>query len=279
MGETMRKIINLVEKVVTYALLVVLVGMALFPLFWIARSSLLHRVEVFKIPPVLITIPTLDSYRSILISEFTRFLMNSLVISVCTVLIVVAIGSFVGYVLARFEIRHKESLFFFILSTRMGPPIAFALPYYLLFARFQLLDTYPAMIIIYIVYTLAFVIWVMRDFFTDLPKSMEESAMIDGCSRLGAFWRIALPLAFPGVITCAILAFIFVWNEFFYAMVLTRSKIQPYTVQMPAYIGYMRIRWEEMCAGSVLAMIPVILLALVLRKRVIRGLTFGAVKG
>jgi len=205
--------------------------------------------------------------------------MNSFIISIATVAIVISVGSFAGYVLARFEMRRKESLFFFILSTRMGPPVAFALPYYLLFAKFNLLDTYPGMVIIYIVYTLAFVIWVMRDFFADLPKAMEESAMIDGCSRLGAFARIALPLALPGAITCAILAFIFTWNEFFYAMVLTRSRIQPYTVQMPAYIGFMRIRWEEMCAASILALIPVITLTMILRKRVIRGLTFGAVKG
>ncbi len=275
----MDKVVKLVLRVGTYFLLITLSGIALFPLFWILRTSFLRRVDVFKIPPILITLPSLEAYKSVLNSEFMNFLLNSAIISVVTVAIVATIGSLSGYVLARFKIKHKEFLFFFILSTRMGPPVAFALPYYLLFSRFGLLDTYLAMIIIYLVYTMAFVTWVMKDFFEDLPIAMEESAMIDGCSRLGSFFRIALPLALPGVITCAILAFIFIWNEFFYAMVLTRSRVQPYTVQIPAYIGFMRVRWEEMCAAGILALIPAITLAIILRKRVIRGLTFGAVKG
>lgn len=134
------------------------------------------------------------------------------------------------------------------------------------------------MILIYMVYNLAFCIWMVRSFFEDIPKELDEIAMIDGCSQLGAFARVSLPIALPGIITTAILSFIFTWNEFFYAMILTRKATQPYAVQMPAFIGFMRIRWEEMCAAATLALIPVIALAVLGRKRLMRGMTFGAIK-
>ena len=130
----MSRVSRSAETIVAYFLLVVLSAIALFPLFWILRTSFLRRVDVFKIPPVLLAVPNLESYKNVLNSEFMRYLMNSLVISMVTVAIVISVGSLAGYVLARFDIRHKERLFFFILSTRMGPPVAFALPYYLLFA-------------------------------------------------------------------------------------------------------------------------------------------------
>jgi len=235
-------------------------------------------MEALTIPPQWIFLPVLRNYQRVLFGEFSGYLMNSFIISIVTVCITITMATLSGYGFARYQIRYKENMFLFALTTRMGPPIAFALPYYLLYNRLNLLDTYLGMILIYMVYNLAFCIWMVRSFFEDIPKELDEIAMIDGCSQLGAFARVSLPIALPGIITTAILSFIFTWNEFFYAMILTRKATQPYAVQMPAFIGFMRIRWEEMCAAATLALIPVIALAVLGRKRLMRGMTFGAIK-
>jgi len=235
-------------------------------------------MQALTIPPQWIFFPTLENYRAVLFGEFPRYLINSFIISAVTICVTIIMATLSGYAFARYEIPYKENMFFFALTTRMGPPIAFALPYYLLYNRLNLLDTYLGMILIYMVYNLAFCIWMIRGFFKDIPKELDEIAMIDGCSQIGAFARVSLPIALPGIVTTAILSFIFTWNEFFYAMILTRKATQTYTVQMPAFIGFMRIRWEEMCAAASLALIPVVILAVIGRKRLIRGMTFGAIK-
>jgi len=265
-------------KILAHLMLIICMVIALFPLLWIIRESFATRMVALSIPPQWIFLPTLENYKAVISGDFSDYLLNSFIITGATVCITITMATLSGYGFARYKFPYKKNMFFFTLTTRMGPPIAFALPYYIMYIRLHLLDTYLGIILIYSVYNLAFCIWLIRGFFQDIPKELDEIAMIDGCSEIGAFIRISLPLAIPGIITTAILSFIFTWNEFFYAMILTRRDTQPYTVQLPNLIGFTRIKWEEMCASAVLALIPVIALALIGRKRLVRGITFGSIK-
>lgn len=268
-----------VKRIGLYACILMLVTIALFPLFWIVLSSFKMPVDISSSHPVWIFAPTLRNYSIVLFeSDFLRNLLNSTILATVSVAIVMVIGPLAGYSLSRFKIKHKESFFFFVLTTRMGPAVIFALPLYLLFGDFGLLDTYQGMILVYILYNLAFCIWMCRGFFDEIPVEFEESAMVDGHSRLGAFRRITLPLATRGLIATAIICFILTWNEFFYSMILTRFFAKTFTVGLTGYVGVPRIQWELMTAASTIAVLVPILFAILARKYIIRGLTFGAIK-
>lgn len=268
-----------VTDILKYSILVVASVIALFPLYWIVMTSLKLPADSLSMPPRWIFEPTLRNFRIIFLEDpYPRFLLNSLIIVTSSVLLVVLIGSLAGYVLARFRIPHKESFFFFILTTRMGPPVAFAVPFYIIMAGLRLIDSYLAMVLIYILYNLAFVIWMTRGFFQEVPLDVEEAATLDGCSRLETFLRIALPLATPGIIATAVFCFIVTWNEFFYAMVLTSDAAKTFTVHMPSFVGAPRMRWSEMSAASVVAIIPAIAFAIAVRKYLVRAFTLGTVR-
>jgi multiple sugar transport system permease protein len=261
-----------------YALLLLALLIALFPLFWLVRTSISTRRIALAEEPVWLFKPTFDAYRSVFESDYPRYLMNSAVVVTASVAMVMILGTLAGYSLARFPIRGKEDWFFYVITTRMGPPVAFALPFYIIYERTDLLDSYLGMIVMYVVVNLAFAVWMTRSFFEDIPKSQEESAMVDGLSRLQAFLRVTLPQAAPGLIATAIFIFIIAWNEFFYAAMLTRDSARTFTTALPQFVGFSRIRWEEMAAASVVSVAPVMVFAALVRRNLVRGLTFGAVK-
>jgi multiple sugar transport system permease protein len=160
----------------------------------------------------------------------------------------------------------------------MGPPIAFALPMYLIFTDVGLVDTLPGMVVIYILMNLAFTMWMMKGFFDEIPAKLEEAARIDGYSQPAAFRRVALPLARPGIVATSIFIFIFTWNEFFYAFILTNSVAKPYTVQLLSFQGSYRPQWGQLFAAATVASVPPVVFAAMVRKKLARGLTFGKVK-
>lgn len=269
-----------VKKSALYLSLLIIVVVAIFPLFWIFLSSLKMPNDIFAPERMLTFSPTLTNYARLF--EFGTFpsdLLNSVIISLVSISIAMVIGVFAGYALSRFRFKHEKSFLFFALTTRMGPAVVFALPFYLLYKDFGLIDTYLGMFIIYTFFNLAFAVWMSKIFFDEVPKQFEESAMVCGCSRLDAFRRITLPLASRGLIVAALLCFIFTWNEFFYAMVLTRSAARTFTVSLLQFVGAPRIRWELLFAASTIAVSIPIIIAVILRKYLIRGLTFGLVKG
>jgi ABC-type glycerol-3-phosphate transport system permease component len=159
----------------------------------------------------------------------------------------------------------------------MAPRIAFGLPFYVLFLNIQLLDTYTAMIIVYVMFNLAFAMWMIKGFFDEVPKSLEEAARMDGYSKFEAFRRVALPLVTPGIIATAIFVFIFTWNEFFYALILTNQEAKTYTVQLLAYRGTYTPKYGQLFAASTVAVVPPIIFAMAVRNKLIQGLTFGQV--
>lgn len=249
---------------------------ALFPLLWLLRTSFATRKDVLSTD--FFIFPSLKSYKEVLSGDYPNYLLNSLIIVLVTVLIVMCFGTLAGYGLARFRIKSKESWFFYLLTTRMGPPVAFALPYFLIYQSLGLIDTHLGITSMYVMINLAFSIWMMRSFFEDIPHSTEEAAMVDGLSRLRAFVKITLPQARSGLIATATFVFIVSWNEFFYAAMLTRREARTFTTHLPTFISFSRIHWEEMAAASMVGILPVVLFAVFVRQHLVRGFTFGQVR-
>jgi len=203
---------------------------------------------------------------------------DSLIISAGSMAICVLVGAPAAYAFARFR-TGGENLSFWVLSTRMFPPVASALPLFLVFRFLHLLDTHLALIIANTIFNLPFVIWLLKGFFEDLPAELEEAAVIDGTTVFGAFRRVALPLVAPGVVVTALFSFIFTWNEFMFALLFTRRDVRTLTIIVPSLVGGHEILWGEIAAVGVVAIIPNVILALMLQRFLVRGLTLGAVKG
>jgi len=271
------------EKKHVIILIILIIGIALViflsPVFWMVLTSFKEKGEYFSYPPVFIS-------RSFDLSHFARGLqiggrkgiVDSFIIALFATLLSMAVGSLGAYSLARFRIGGKN-LAFWILSIRMMPPIASVLPLFLFYRFLHLLDTYQALVITYSILNIPFAVWMLKGFFEELPVELEEAALVDGCGRFGAFYKIALPLIAPGLVATALFCFIFSWNEFFFALILSRSRITPVTVVISGMIGGHEILWAEISSVATMASLPVIAIAIILQRYLVRGLTMGAVKG
>jgi multiple sugar transport system permease protein len=269
---------NLVQSVVIYSVLIVAVLLAVFPLYWVIATSLKLRVDVFKMPPVWFFEPTLDNFRLVLTSRFPGYFMNSLIISVGSLIVSLLIGVPTAYGLARLKTKKKRDIMFFILSTRMAPPAVFIIPFYILWSRLDLIDTHLALIVMYSLFTVSFVVWMMTSFFEEVPIEVEEAAWLDGCSRWGCFFKVSLPCVRGGLVAATILAILLSWNEFFYALILTAFDTKTMPVALPGYIGFVRMRWGELCAAATIVVIPVLVFALIVQKNIVRGLVGSAIE-
>lgn len=267
------------KNIGTYLVLSIYAIICIFPLYWLITTSFKLPLDVFSNKLLGFFTISMENYRSILLNNsYPTHLLNSFILSLSAVLITLPIGSLAGYVFARFPIRNKDTWFFTILTTRMAPPMAFAVPLYLLIVRLGFIDTHIGIISIYIFMNLAFCIWMARGFFEEIPIEFEEAATIDGCSRMGAFFRIAIPQVLGGLIATSILMFIFTWNEFFFASIMTQYAAKPFTVHLTSFFGSRRILWGELSAASTIgSMIPIIF-AIFVRRYLVRGLTFGVIK-
>lgn len=273
-----------VGKVVTAAVVIVALAFFLFPVLWMFLTSFKTEAEYFHYPPVFIpkSFALTNYFNAMRLPPDGRGgiqgLRDSLIISVATTLVSVTVGALAAYSFSRFR-TGGENLSFWVLSTRMFPPVASALPLFLIFKQFQLLDKHLALIVANTIFALPFVIWLLKGFFDDLPVELEEAALIDGCTHFGAFARVALPLVAPGLVATALFSFIFTWNEFMFALLLTRRDVRTLTVIVPSLVGGHEILWGEIAAVGTVAIIPGIILALLLQRYLVRGLTLGAVKG
>jgi multiple sugar transport system permease protein len=268
-----------VKKIIFIVITVVVFAFILFPPIMLFLTSIKTEVDALSFPPKWIFRPTPDNYTDIFhTSRFLRYLQNSVIVAAMNTAVSIGLGSLAAYSLARFKFRGSENLAFWILSIRMMPPVAAIIPLYIIMKNLHLLDTPWCLVIVYLTFNLPFVVWMMKGFFEDVPREIEEGALIDGCSDFGVFRKVALPLAAPGLAATAILVFIFSWNEFLFALILTGTK----AVTLPVgIIGYMKetgINWGYMTAGGTLALIPVIVFTVLVQKHLVKGLTFGALK-
>ncbi len=251
-----------------------------FPLYWIFTMSLKREVDILASPPAWIFTPTLESYLQILREgEIIGFFRNSLIVGVGATMVGLLVGVPAAYILARHEFKGRTDYDFWILSTRMAPPVATLVPFFVLYRQLGLQDTHLGLIVAHVAQNLAIVIWVMKGFFSDLPPELEEAALVDGASQWQTFTRIMVPLALPGIVATGILSFLFSWNEFLFALVLTNNEARTAPVGLHAFIGYQEVQWGALSASATIMLLPVLLLLVLFQRQIVRGMTLGAVRG
>jgi ABC-type glycerol-3-phosphate transport system permease component len=264
-----------------YAALIALAVIFLFPLLWVLGLSLKTRLQVFADPPLFVWWPTLENYLDVLgRSDFLKALVNTLVVSLSAVTLSLCVGVPAAYAFARFPFRGSSLLFFALLVMRMLPPIAVLVPMYVLFSKIGLATTRLSVVLAYSTFSLPLVVWIMRGFFEDLPRELEESAWIDGATRYGALAHIVLPLAKPGIAAASILCLQLAWNDFLFAAVLTSNATQTLPVKMMAFsAGDSGVDWGGLTASGMLVILPVIIFSFMAQRHLVAGLSSGAVKG
>jgi multiple sugar transport system permease protein len=262
------------------AAVIAIVIIALTPYVWMLLTSFKGRLDALADRPVWMFDPTLEHYGDVLIDKkYLPLVWNSLFVAVGTTILSLAIGVPAAYVFARARFAGKEDLFFFFLTTRMAPAISVVVPMYLLFNKLGLLETRIVVVLAHSTFNLSLVVWMMRGFFAEIPPQMDEAAQLDGHTRAGAFVRVLLPLAAPGIAATAVLCFILSWNEFLYAFILASFESRTLTVGIPGLVTPHGTLWGQVAAVAVVATLPILLFTAVVQRHLVRGLTFGAVKG
>jgi multiple sugar transport system permease protein len=267
-----------------YILLLLSVFAAVIPVYWMVTISLKSEVDQFATPPRWLQFaPTSAHYYDAFISRsFGQYLLTSITVAGLSTICAVTLGTLAAYGLARFKLRARldQRLSVWILSTRMFPPIVSAVPLFLMMRDLRLLNTLTSLVIVYTALNLPFVVWMMRGFFRELPRELEEAAMVDGDSRLGALVRVILPLVTPGLAATAVFCLIVSWNEFLLALVLTQTDASmTLPVGIAGRVTQYEIKWGVMSAAGVVAMIPILVFAMAVQRYLVRGLSLGAVKG
>lgn len=292
--------------VIVYALI------AMIPLVWIVLTGLKTPPDAIAYPPKVVFEPSLEGYvnlftarsrqtpeymaslppptswydelvrkRNMVITGPSRFAeryMNSIVIGFGSTFLAVFLGTIAAYGFSRFKVPLKDDLLFFILSTRMMPPIAVAVPIFLMYRTLGLSDTYLGMIILYTMVNVSLAVWLLKGFIDEIPMEYEEAALVDGYSRMQAFWKVVLPQAKTGIAATAIFTLIFAWNEYAFALLLTSGRAQTAPPFIPIIIGEGGLDWPAVAAGTTLFLLPIVFFTVLLRKHLLRGITFGAVR-
>lgn len=263
-----------------YLAVLVAVVISLFPIVYLLITSFKPPELTFAIPPVWTFTPTLENYQQVFAGgTFVKYFLNSLFVALGATAIGLVLGSFAGYGFARFSFRGSLWLRLGSLVPQMLPPITIIVPLYVLFNATKLTDTRTSLVISYLTFTIPLAIWMMTGFFADVPEELEESAMIDGCSRMGALFRVSLPIVTPGLAATAILCFIYCWNEFLYAVILTGRDARTLPVTITSFMTNKAILWGRIAASGSLVLVPVLIFALLAQRYLVRGLSRGAVKG
>jgi multiple sugar transport system permease protein len=250
--------------------------LVLFPVLWLVQVSFRPNEDIHGY--ALAFAPTLDHYRALWTGIFPGSFVNSVVVSLSSTALALLLGMPAAYALTRARLRRGRRIALWILATRMAPPIAFTIPFFLAFRAVGLLDTQVGLILVYLPFNLALVIWMMQTFFEGVPRALEEAAWIDGCGVWQAFLRVSLPLSAPGLAATAVLCFILSWNDFFFALVLTRTNASTAPVAIVNFIQYSGWEWGRIAAAATLVMLPVVVFSLLVRNYLVRGLTAGGTK-
>ncbi len=263
---------------IRYTILAALLVADLFPVYWVLSMSLKPARQVFSYPPVFLYHPTLENYQTVLFgTDFSRLTFNSAIAALGSTALALGIGSPAAWGISRHQIGGRTFLMA-LLSIKLIPVITIVIPVFLLFVKVRLVDTYVTLPLAYLVINLPFAIWMMKAFIDDIPSEIEESVILDGGTTLTLLSRIVVPLAMPGLIATSIFCFIFAWNEFVLAVVLTRVTARTAMVGLATFVSEEAIHWGAMSAAGIVVMLPPILLALALQKYLVRGLTAGALK-
>ena len=269
------------QRWVAGATLLLLVGLTAFPFYWGIVASLTPEAALFREPSLWPTHIILDHYRALFDErDFWIPIRNSVIVAGTTTLLCIAIGSLAAYALARLEFRGKTTILSLILAVTMFPQISIVSPLYLLLRALGLIDTYPGLILPYLTFAMPLAVWLLVGFFRQLPLDLEEAALVDGATRWQSFTRVILPVSVPALATTAILTFIYCWNEFLFALSFTLGPDrQTVPVAIALFRGQYQVPWGQILAAAVVATAPVAALVLIAQRRIVQGLTAGAVKG
>lgn len=283
----------LLGQMIVYLLVLMLVFAVVAPFAWMILSSISPQVELSAVPPHWIPEqPTLDRYKALYqgtggngailpagVEKFVQGFTNSMVVSIMTTFICVTAGSMAAYALARLPIPGKSRVMVGILGSQMLPIVVIVIPLYLLMQQFVLMDSRRGLVLLYSGFMLPTVIWIMHNYFLTIPQDLEQAAMIDGCSRISAFVRVVLPLSGPGLVAVSAFTFLSSWNEFFMALIFTASNAKTIPVVVTEFSSQFGTDYGLMATGGVLGSIPPLILAFLLQRYIVAGLTAGAVKG
>ena len=263
------------------AAIAALVLASAFPFYWAIVSSLTPEARLYERRSLIPTTLVLDHYRALFAErDFLVPIRNSLIVAGSTTVFCVVVGGLCAYALARLRFRGKAPILGLILAVSVFPQIAVISPLYLVLRELRLINTYPGLILPYLTFAMPLTVWLLVGFFRQLPAELEEAAMVDGASRLRALWEIILPLAVPGLATTAILTFVYSWNEFLFALSFTLGpERQTVPVAIALFRGQYQVPWGQILAAAIVATAPVTLLVLLFQRRIVQGLTAGAVKG
>jgi multiple sugar transport system permease protein len=287
---------------------------ALIPVIWIVLTAFKTQPDAINIPPKLFFQPSMQGFVNLFTdrrelsqteaeqlrqnpnlpwadsvalergqtitgtSQYSNRLTNSLIIAGASTVLSVVLGLLSAYSFSRFHIPGAGDLLFFILSTRMLPPVVVTIPIFLMYRSIGLQDNHIGMILLYTVFNLSFSVWLLKGFLDEIPREYEEAAMVDGYTRLQAFFRIVLPQALTGIAATTVFCLIFAWNEYAFALMLTTDKARTAPPAIPSVLGRGGIEWNTIAAGSLLFLIPVVIVTFALRKYLLRGVTFGAIR-
>jgi multiple sugar transport system permease protein len=262
-----------------YAAALALTVFFVFPVYWLFSISFKTPAEIFHFPPVWYPQSIqFANYQVLFKDGDATTVWNSLVLAGVSTVIAMLLGTMAAYSLVRFK-TGGENLAVWIISQRMMPPIAIVFPIFLLYVWFGWVDSYHGLIILYTAFSLPYVTWMMRGYIEDIPLELEESALVDGCTRWQVLWRVVFPMARTGLFATAVFTFVFAWNDFLFALVLTRTEVITYTVQVTHYFGGQSNFWAKIAAMSVLGTVPVFFTVATLQRYLVRGISMGAVKG
>lgn len=267
------------RTIMTHVILFIIVSLCLAPCVWVIINSFKPDIEMFTENPLTLFKPTFKNYIKVWVEKgFNKYFLNSLAVAIGCTLLSLSIGVPAAYAFSRFKLFGKLFLLAFLLSTILVPPITLAVPLYFLFRDLNMLDSIFSLMIADSAFNIVFITWLMKGFFDEIPKSIEESAKIDGCSTPGSFWRIALRLAMPGLVTVTIFSFIFAWNDFLFALILTGRNSRTMTVAIPNLLQRSGTSWGAVCAEATIHTIAIVIATIFILKNLVRSLTFGAVK-
>jgi multiple sugar transport system permease protein len=269
---------KVLRQALRYGAAIVALFFFLFPVYFVCIMAFKSGSDIYANPPIWVpTDATLRHFERVIGQGGLWSLGVSLLNAGSSTVLAVLIGSLAAYAMARYKVG-GDNLPFFILSQRFMPPVAVIFPFLLFFKTLKWMDTPQALIVVYLIFNLPYAVWMMRGFFLEIPREVEESALVDGCSPLGAFWRIALPLVRPGMVATGVFCFIFSWTEFFFALTLTKSHAVPISVYVVNFFGNLGVQWGQIGAATIISITPVFILSIIVQRYLVRGLTLGAVK-
>jgi len=269
------------KSIFVYICIFILLSFWLFPIIWILLTSLKNNIQALAIPPVWIFKPTLQNYSKLLFDgKFQLAILNSIIVAGISTCIVMLLALPAGYALARFRMKHKEDIAFYVISTKMAPPIVVLFSFYLWFSKIGLIQLeFPlSVIILHITYNLPLSIWLLRGFFEGIPWESEEAAKVDGANQFQILRWVTIPIAMPGILITTTLCLMFSWTEFLFASTVSSPNTMTMSVLMFTWLSYVQIEWGLITAGGILYALPILIIAIIIRKHLVEGMSFGLAK-